>query len=129
MAERQYKVFLSYSHEYRADAERLVRALGGRGLFVDLGDLLPLGLPWMPELESRILSSDAVIVLIGPGPKLEGWQLNEIEIALDQQTEELKRERNWPVIPVLLPGAKLTSKFVKRNHALALKSATADVTE
>ena len=92
-------VFLSYS---RADARavEVVRArLSEAGItsFLDRRGL-PAGQPWQPFLEKELGRSGAVAVFLGQ--RMGSWQHREVQVALDRQG----RERDLPVIPVLLPG-------------------------
>ena len=93
------EVFLSYSRA-DADAVEAVRArLSEAGVtsFLDRTGL-PAGQPWQPSLERELGRSGAVAVFLGQ--RMGSWQHREVQVALDRQG----RERDFPVIPILLPG-------------------------
>jgi hypothetical protein len=56
------------------------------------------------------------------GRDLGGWQKREMWFALDRQVREEKEGRRFPVIPVLLAGADLTTSFLFLNTWIDLRS-------
>jgi hypothetical protein len=99
IGEVRFDIFLSYNTADKSIVRRLKRALEKRGLrvWMDESQLVP-GVPWQELLESGILSSDAVAVLVGRdgvGP----WEDRELRAAIEEAVR-----RQLPVIPVLLPG-------------------------
>ena len=97
-----FDVFLSYSRNDALIAQRLVLALRSRGLkvFFDRDYLTP-GQEWPVLLEKHLRACRAVAICLGP-EGLGPWQQREQYVALDRQVQE----RDFPVIPLLLPGAK-----------------------
>ncbi len=109
----EYDVFVSYNRKDREAVKEIYDLLKDNGVapWRDEWDLRP-GFPWQPEAEQEIRRSDAVAVFIGKA----GWgpcQKKEIELALEQH-----KQRQLPVIPVLLPGAEadqLLSLLLQNN--------------
>lgn len=93
--------FLSYDSRSRDAVTAVAKALGQREVpvFLDRFALQP-GLPWGPELEAALRTCTSVAAFLGPHP-MGNWQQREVFMALDRQT----REPEFPVVPVLLPGA------------------------
>ena len=114
-------IFLSYHSPDREAVQTVKRLLEPRGIsaFLDREDLVP-GLPWPQALEDALRSVRAVAVFIGPHD-LGLWQKREMWFALDRQVQEEKAGRLLPVIPVLLPGADLTSGFLFLNTWVDLR--------
>ena len=115
-----FDVFLSYHRSDRESVEKVWQILNARGVsaFVDYKNLIA-GLPWPRALEQSLRAVRAVAVFIGP--ELGLWQSREMDYALERQTEEERAGRNFPVIPVLLPGAAITSGFLFRNTWVDLR--------
>ena len=97
-----FDVFLSYSRADASNAQRLVQLLRSRGLkvFFDRDYLTP-GQAWPTLLEKHLRACRAVAICLGP-EGLGPWQQREQYVALDRQVQE----DHFPVIPLLLPGAK-----------------------
>ena len=97
-----FDVFLSYSRADAPNAQRLVQLLRSRGLkvFFDRDYLTP-GQAWPMLLEKHLRACRAVAICLGP-EGLGPWQQREQYVALDRQAQE----DHFPVIPLLLPGAK-----------------------
>jgi WD40 repeat protein len=97
-----FDVFLSYSRADAPNAQRLVQLLRSRGLkvFFDRDYLTP-GQAWPTLLEKHLRACRAVAICLGP-EGLGPWQQREQYVALDRQVQE----DHFPVIPLLLPGAK-----------------------
>jgi WD40 repeat protein len=97
-----FDVFLSYSRADASNAQRLVQLLRSRGLkvFFDRDYLTP-GQAWPTLLEKHLRACRAVAICLGP-EGLGPWQQREQYVALDRQAQE----DHFPVIPLLLPGAK-----------------------
>ena len=97
-----FDVFLSYSRADASNAQRLVQLLRSRGLkvFFDRDYLTP-GQAWPMLLEKHPRACRAVAICLGP-EGLGPWQQREQYVALDRQAQE----EDFPVIPLLLPGAK-----------------------
>jgi hypothetical protein len=94
----QMDLFLSYNSTDHSLVENIARGLCGAGLkpFLDRWNLA-LGVRWRSKLEETLVSCRAVAVFLGPG-EMGPWQQREVDVALDLQS----RNRNFPVIPVLL---------------------------
>ena len=114
---RQYDLFLSYHWRDRQAVEAVARGLHEAGLkvFLDRWYLVP-GQCWQTALEKTLLSCRAVAVFLGPHG-MGGWQQREKELALDRQG----KEEDFPVIPVLLPGAEPGFAFLSLNTWVDLR--------
>src|SRR4051794_20154742 len=98
-------LFLSY---HSADAEVIAsisRFLEGQGIptFLDRKSLIP-GRLWPEALEQALTGARGVAVFLG-SRGLGTWQKREMYFALDWQAAQEKTGGDYPVIPVLLPGA------------------------
>ena len=102
----QFDVFLSYHWRDHAQVEALARRLREQKLsvFLDRWYLTP-GQSWPKELEATLARCRAVAVCIGQG-EMGPWQQREQYLALERQVAAERRGQNFPVIPVLLPGAE-----------------------
>ena len=114
-------LFLSYNSADRWSVIAVQKLLTARGIttFLDRDRLTP-GLPWPAALEEGLRSVCGVAVFIGRD--LGGWQKREMWFALDRQVREEKDGRPFPVIPVLLEGADLTTCFLFLNTWLDLRN-------
>jgi WD40 repeat protein len=118
-----FDVFLSYSRNDAPIAQRLVQALRSRGLkvFFDRDYLTP-GQAWPVLLEKHLRACRAVAICLGP-EGLGPWQQREQYVALDRQAQQ----RDFPVIPLLLPGAKDPPLgFLRLNMWVDLKAGVED---
>ncbi|HEY6249631.1 MAG TPA: TIR domain-containing protein [Candidatus Angelobacter sp.] len=100
---KSFDVFLCHSKHDKQAVERIARNLVQIGLqpWFDNWNLIP-GEPWQEGIEEALDSCGTCAVFLGPagiGP----WQNEEVRAALDRRVTE--RNRNFRVIPVLLPGA------------------------
>ena len=98
-APTRFHVFISYSSDDGEEAVALAERLRHAGLRVwqDKEELRP-GLSWQQGILDGLDRSDSCIVVIGDGG-VGTWHRKELEAAL------LKQGPDFPVIPVLLPGA------------------------
>lgn len=98
----KYDVFLSFDwldHNYVMVLADKLRAQNIK-VFLDRWYLRPDS-PWPQELD-RILSSCASLVIcIGSG-EMDNWQQREVYFALEKR----KSDADFPVLPLLLPGAE-----------------------
>src|SRR3954454_15358630 len=96
-----FEIFLSYNSADRDDVSQIASKLHDLGFAVWFDEwLLIPGTPWQPALITGIDASRSVAVFVGPsgvGP----WESAEMMLALDRAL----KDRNFRVIPVLLPGA------------------------
>jgi tetratricopeptide (TPR) repeat protein len=108
---RSNDLFLSYNHADRESVITVRRELQVRGVsvFFDSEHLLA-GLPWIPALDRAIQQVRAVAVFIGKGG-LGNWQMREVSLSLDRQVRQDTSACEFPVIPVLLPGANIKDAF------------------
>jgi hypothetical protein len=132
---KQHDVFLSYhsaDHERVSAVKHLLNEHGVRA-FLDRNDLVA-GLPWPQALEQALRSVRAVLVFVGSADGSESlglWQRREAWFALDRQAQNEGQGESFPVIPVLLPGARPDAGFLflntwvdlrdKANEAVAVK--------
>nr|VFK32110.1 MAG: TIR domain-containing protein [Candidatus Kentron sp. MB] len=95
-----FDVFLSHNSQDKPLVRELVQALKSRGLMVWLDDeqLVP-GRPWQKALETTILTTRSVLILVG-NSGLSPWGEEEMRASLGQHIE-----RQPSIIPVLLPNA------------------------
>jgi hypothetical protein len=101
-----FDVFLSHNTEDKPSVEQLARRLEEERLtaWLDKWDLVP-GDDAIDALEKALGQSRACAVFLGPagiGP----WQKEERQAALRRRV----RDKNFRVIPVLLPGATLPTR-------------------
>ncbi len=99
----EYHTFISYNSQYRETVRVIYDYLTNSGLrvFFDCVDILP-GEPFQEKIEAALRVSASILVIVGPdgfGP----WQEEE-----SYEFQVLRTGRNnKPIIPVILPGAKL----------------------
>jgi TIR domain len=105
-----YDVFLSYHWRDHAHVEGIAY------VFLDRWYLHP-GRPWPQELETVMRGCRAVAVCVGPG-EMGPWQQREVNMALERQAREIE----FPVIPVLLPGADPVLGFLGQNTWIDLRA-------
>jgi hypothetical protein len=124
---RPAEVFLSYHSGDRDRVTGIKSLLGQHGVaaFFDRDDLVA-GLPWPQALERALRSVRAVLVFVGSGDGSESlglWQRREAWFALDRQAQREGEGRSFPVIPVLLPGARPDTGFLFLNTWIDLRDA------
>lgn len=112
-----YDVFFSYHGRDHAAVEAVAQAQRQQGLnvFLDRWYLIP-GRPWPQILEEIIASCRSMAVFVGPqgmGP----WQRREKFLALSRQVHQPE----FPVIPVLLPGADPALGFLEQHTWVDLR--------
>ncbi|HYX23404.1 MAG TPA: TIR domain-containing protein [Thermoanaerobaculia bacterium] len=114
---RSPELFLSYHRPDLAAVRAVQKLLEARSVatYLDVRDL-PAGLPWPQRLEEALGSVRAVAVFLGPTGLGRG-QKREIGFALDRQD----REERFPVIPVLLQGARPELSFLFHNTWVDLR--------
>jgi tetratricopeptide (TPR) repeat protein len=99
-------LFLSYNSRDRAAVIHVRRLLLERNISTSFDrDQLSAGSRWVSLLENEVGRSRAVAVFIGPHG-LGDWQEMEMQLALVRQIDEKKASRPFPVIPLILPGAR-----------------------
>lgn len=110
----EFDVFLSYHWRDHAQVESLAQRLRAVGLrvFLDRWYLTP-GTNWLNALEKTLARCKSVAVCIGA--EMGPWQRREQYSALERQVAEERRGAQFPVIPVLLPGAESPYGFLKQN--------------
>lgn len=97
-----YDAFLSYNSQDKEYAERLAKYLRDKAkvkVWFDRWELRP-GQPVLEAFDKAISASQTVLVLIGE-KGLGRWVAKEFEVVLTQQ---VTRQKNVRIIPVLLPG-------------------------
>lgn len=110
-----FDVFLSYHWREHAQVEALAHQLRAHGLtvFLDRWYLTP-GQSWPKALEATLAQCRAEAVCIGEGD-MGPWQQREQYLALERQAFANRSGDNFPVIPVLLPGAEPPLGFLSQN--------------
>lgn len=119
-------LFLSYNSADRQTIARIAKLLEDRGLdtFLDYRDLA-VGLPWPEALEQALTKTGAVAVFLG-GEGLGTWQKREMWFALDRQVQAEKSGKQFPVIPVILPGGDPAVGFLSLTMWVDLRKDPAD---
>ena len=107
--------FLSYNSRDRELASLLRAALAAADkehtFFFDQESLFP-GHYWLPRLAEEIGAADAFVLVLGPAG-IGGWQELEYYEAFDRRA----KDENFPVIPLVLPGAQLSGlAFLRQLH-------------
>jgi hypothetical protein len=100
-------VFVSYARadwRHATDIDSILRARGLTSFFDRRN--LPLGMPWVRELEKGLNAAKAAIILIGP-QGFGNTQQYERDLAIFRQT----RDRSFPIVPVILPEAAIDRPF------------------
>jgi TIR domain len=120
-----FDVFFSYNRVDHATVTRVAWALHQRQISVFLDRwYLAAGQPWPQALERTLASCSAVAVFLG-AEGLGPWQHPERDLALDRQV----REPDFPVIPVLLPGADPALGFLRLNTWVDLSAGDENAVE
>ncbi|HZI20689.1 MAG TPA: toll/interleukin-1 receptor domain-containing protein [Pyrinomonadaceae bacterium] len=115
--EVKYDVFLSYNNRDHAEVEVVARRLKELGLTVFLDRwYLVAGTPWPQHLETILNACRAAAIFLGPYG-MGRWQQREQYLALDRQA----KNSDFPVIPVLLPGADPALGFLSLNTWVDLR--------
>ena len=99
---KRYDAFLSYNSFDRDVVEEIAVRLRDKGLklYLEVWELLP-GREFQPGLAEALIDSKTCVAFLGPNG-LGPWQVEEIQNAIDRRV----RDRDFHVIPVLLPGAE-----------------------
>jgi tetratricopeptide (TPR) repeat protein len=115
-----YDLFISYHSQDHVAVEAIARLLRERSIepFLDRWYLVP-GRSWVQTLEKSLSDCKAVAIFVGP-QGMGRWQQRERELALDRQTQD----KNFAVIPVLLPGADPALGFLALNMWIDLRNGT-----
>ena len=97
-----YDIFLSYHSTDETVVKHIAKVLTNQGIkpFLDKWNIKP-GQPWLAEIEAALQASRAFGAFIGP-TGLGPIQVAEMRAALYR----MFREKGYPVIPILLPGAE-----------------------
>jgi len=106
-----WDLFLSYNRDDSQAIEIIAAALQRRELrvFKDTWYLRP-GHPWMPILEESLTLCRAAAIVLGPHG-LGRWQQWEKQLAMERKV----RQPDFPVIPIVLPGADPGLGFLTLN--------------
>src|SRR5262249_36610 len=119
MADR-FDVFLSYNWRDQHAVKALADTLHSQGVevFLDRWYLAPGG-AWPQELEGVLSTCRSIAVCLGPG-EMGPWQQRERNFALERQA----KDRDFPVIPILLPGTDPALSFLSQNTWIDLREGT-----
>src|SRR5262245_45166776 len=122
----EFDVFLSYHTTDLKEVLAIQSHLKSRGArtFVDR-QTLAAGIPWPTALQGALRIVRTVLVFVGKSEAQEllgPWQKRELWFALDRQVREEQEGRAFPVIPVLLPGARPDSSFLFVNSWVDLRN-------
>src|SRR5204863_3567375 len=110
-------VFISYSHQDRGLAEKLIKELHAHDIstFSAAEDLEP-GADWQRKVEQGVKSADAVIVLVDPKHEPDRYQQFQWSAALEAEWED----PNKRLIPLLLWNAEPPS-FLSNRQVLRVR--------
>jgi hypothetical protein len=100
--EKPYDAFLSYNSQDRRAVLEVAERLKGEDLklFLDEWELAP-GRVVQPAVAEALRGSKVCVVFLGPSG-LGPWQVGELQVAIGRRV----RDRDFHVLPVLLPGAE-----------------------
>jgi hypothetical protein len=99
----QSQVFLSYSENNQGFVEALARRLQGDArlsFWFDPWHSIP-GEPIQEQMEEALWQAQSCAVFISDPNQIEGWQNEQMRVAIQNRVED---EPHYRVIPVLLPG-------------------------
>ena len=88
-------VFISYSHRDTGYAHGLADSLQRNGFDVWIDERLDYGSQWPHELQTRLDSCDAFILIMTPRSYASEWVQNELQRA---------KRKLKPIFPLLLEG-------------------------
>jgi formylglycine-generating enzyme required for sulfatase activity len=99
---KRYDAFLSYNSQDALAVQEVAKRLKdeGLGLYLEEWQLAP-GREFQPALAQGLNESKTCVVFLGPND-LGPWQEQELQVAIDKGV----RDKEFNVIPVLLPGAE-----------------------
>lgn len=108
MPEQPLRIFVSYSREDAAFANRLAEDLGGAGMMVwlDKRDISP-GQLWDKAVESGLTGSDCVLAILSPAAVNSSNFLDEISLAL---------ETNKAILPILYRDCTVPFRLRRFQH-------------
>jgi len=109
--ETREKVFISYANRERAFVEQLVKELSLHGYEAQADWMLKQGTDWKREIRHGLQTADAVLLVVGRGPR--GEQRQEWAVALEAKW----KDPQMLLIPILLDNARVPS-FLSRFPAL-----------
>lgn len=99
-------IFISYSRQDQAYAQRLKHSFANRNLPYWLDDRIDPGDEWWDDIDRAIAGCSCAVVLMTPTAKTSRWVQREILLA---------EERGKPIFPLLLAGDNW-SLFVDRQY-------------
>jgi hypothetical protein len=116
-------IFISHHSKEKANTEIVRQWLETHGsrTFVSYVNIIP-GRQWYTALEENIDNCSATVVLIGKDG-IGHWQQKEIALAFEKEGRDLEKGIQFPIIPVLLPGAETDKAptFLLLNQAVDLR--------
>jgi len=89
------QIFISYSHQDKNYAHKLQEHLLKKGFEAWVDDRLEYGSLWVEEIERRLRSCQAFILLESPASKESKWVKKELLLAI---------KLNKPILPIVLSG-------------------------
>jgi|SRR5712692_7515238 len=111
------RVFLSFSHQDRGLAEKLIEELHAQGIStVSSTENLEMGVDWQREIERAVKAADAVVVLVDSKHAPDRHQQFEWSAALEAEWEDPSKR----LIPLLLRNAEVPS-FLSNRPALKVQ--------
>ena len=105
MASAEFDIFLSHNSHDKTAVLKLSHQLKDLGFepWVDAWNLVP-GEQWLPELDRVLASCTCCAVIIGPHG-MGNVHETEMWIALQRGLESKQGDRQFRIIPILLPNA------------------------
>lgn len=122
----QSQVFLSYSGDNQEFVESLARRLRGDArlsFWFSPWHSIP-GEPIQEQMEEALWQAQSCAVFISDPGQIEGWQNEQMRVAIQNRVED---EPNYRIIPVLLPGTTPPRKrdlprFLRLYEAVEFRS-------
>ncbi len=122
----QSHVFLSYSQDNQDFVETLARRLQGNArlsFWFGPWHSIP-GEPIQEQMEEALWQAQSCAVFISDPSRIEGWQNEQMRVAIQNRVED---DRSYRVIPVLLPGTTPPKKrdlprFLRLYEAVEFRS-------
>ena len=105
MASAEFDIFLSHNSHDKTEVLKLSHQLKDLGFepWVDAWNLVS-GEQWLPKLEEALASCTCCAVIIGPHG-MGNVHETEMWIALQRGLESKQGDRQFRIIPILLPNA------------------------
>lgn len=111
--ERDYRVFISYSHKDEDKIQDILDVLERNGLISTYDKTFIAGIPFKDQIEALISHSDVFVAILSENSVKAGWVHEEIGYAM---------ALNIPILPIALDET-IPSTMISELHALTWKDA------